>query len=634
MAFLLSFLIVLLSALSLSYIWQKRFEFTLPIVLSALSLLLYASALIDQRQAGVVTAVVMCAAGIVFSLRKFYKTRELNSSDLFSPGFFFVVGSMAIIFLISRNFVLNDWDEFAQWGLVLKNMFYNNGLAVAQGTTAFHQSYPEGVSLVQSFFNQFNTVLSEPNMLRSLLFLSLAQLGIAYVGVKRVGWKKGLMIAAALTALPYIFFANFHGTIYIDAFIGLLVGNILFFDYIYPKKDAFYSLYMGLQLTLLASSKQIGILLAVIIGIIVILKWINLTKGKTFLNSLRAKPKREVAYALIPLVFTTIITASWSIYVGIHHLKDIIEVQGLSLRGIYDVFVGSGAPEYRYVTYYNFLKVFVDARDFGVFTLSYFTLTILLFIAIYFVYPRKSQRMPWFATGVIGMLYAYSAALLLLYLFAFMPYEAQMVASIGRYIGTALLGVTMFVIMIIYSKYSEDPTINNRTPIVPIVMTAIVLMAANMPSLIQVTVFARQTNAQNSVSRSRYDSVKKYLPLFTKGRDKIYIIAQSSDGHAYWRLRYNFTPIDTSPNRTWSIGSGPLYEGDIWSQTKTEEEWASELAGYTYVYIDAEDDVFVKNFGNLFEDRSQIKNTALYKVEKNGAAIKLFLVSLPNEGTK
>lgn len=187
----------------------------------------------------------------------------------------------------------------------------------------------------------------------------------------------------------------------------------------------------------------------------------------------------------------------------------------------------------------------------------------------------------------------------------------------------------MLVLFVLYSKYlDEDHRKGGRILLAPILATCLVLAAANLSSFADSTIFANRANTLNAASRAKYDVALQYSPLLKAGRDKVYIIAQKSDGHSYWRLRYNFTPVNTSSDRTWSIGDGPLYQGDMWTQKKTPQAWVDELHGYTYVYIDAVDSTFIEKYGFVFDDTTGIEPSTMYRVDTVDGAIRLVKASI------
>ncbi len=97
-------------------------------------------------------------------------------------------------------------------------------------------------------------------------------------------------------------------------------------------------------------------------------------------------------------------------------------------------------------------------------------------------------------------------------------------------------------------------------------------------------------------------------------RCRLYVIVQESDGYYYWALRYLLMPNLVNEG-VWSISSNgqPLYEGDIWTEKKTLEEWKNELDGYDFVVLLRTNDQFKNDYAELFCDR--FITDGLYRVD-------------------
>ena len=101
-------------------------------------------------------------------------------------------------------------------------------------------------------------------------------------------------------------------------------------------------------------------------------------------------------------------------------------------------------------------------------------------------------------------------------------------------------------------------------------------------------------------------------------------------GLDYYVLLYNFTPVHTQPwGRMWSLGK-PYSPDDQWTANISVDEWSKKLEGFTYVYLYSVDDRFINDYGQLFENKNDIKNKNIYRVHKIGDGVTLEIVSLNN----
>ena len=86
----------------------------------------------------------------------------------------------------------------------------------------------------------------------------------------------------------------------------------------------------------------------------------------------------------------------------------------------------------------------------------------------------------------------------------------------------------------------------------------------------------------------------------------------------------NFSLIPLRVSGHSSIGP-PFYEGDIWSKNVSLSEFKEELfQGYDYLAIFHLNQFFIDTYGELFEQRNEIAEGTLFKVDRN--RMKLFII--------
>ena len=66
-----------------------------------------------------------------------------------------------------------------------------------------------------------------------------------------------------------------------------------------------------------------------------------------------------------------------------------------------------------------------------------------------------------------------------------------------------------------------------------------------------------------------------------------------------------------------------MYDGDIWSQDLTVEEFIEDLEGYDYIYFSDVDDVFVMKYADAFEDPTLISDGVIYRLVETGPEVQL-----------
>ena len=418
MSYLIAILTILLLSINAAYIFNKKIEYVIPITTAATSFILYLFSYLNIRFVGIFFIMLVLVSLIAISIYRKLHDHKPIKQVFQSAGLIYFVVMIVFTYIIARGFVFSSWDEFSHWGLVLKNIFMSNNFGNLSDSTTFFQSYPPGVSLFLSYFTNFSKIFNESNALRGILILSYSQLVILFANVKYNDWKKILLISGMLLILPLVFFSGFYSTIYVDAIMGLIFCNILYFNYSYNKKDLFYAIYMSLQFYLLASTKQIGIGLGLIAFSAILIDFLRSNKLRPIKQFFKST-KNELIFMFIPPLAGLLSNLSWQVYVKCNNLSEMFQVRTTKLSDIFSIFNGS-APGYWKVTITNFIMHFFNISQHAAIFFSYFILSLVLLAVLYYVYIKsirnKKKTFALQATTFIG-LYLYAGVILFMYLF-------------------------------------------------------------------------------------------------------------------------------------------------------------------------------------------------------------------------
>jgi hypothetical protein len=110
-------------------------------------------------------------------------------------------------------------------------------------------------------------------------------------------------------------------------------------------------------------------------------------------------------------------------------------------------------------------------------------------------------------------------------------------------------------------------------------------------------------------------SVDLSRKLLTKD-DKVWVIAQHTEGFEFHFLKYNLLPASTNLS-SWSIGSS-FDSTDVWTDDSINStNWKKSLINYDYLYIFKVSDSFTNEFGSLFEMSTSKIDVGFYKVIHN-----------------
>ena len=123
---------------------KKRIEETVPISIVSMILIVYVFGLFNNLALGVIVLEIIATISAIYFIKliiqnvKNKKGKELTQ-NLLTPGILIYVILIVISIIANKNRVLELYDTFNHWGLVVKNMFITNNY----GTTGNIISYNE-----------------------------------------------------------------------------------------------------------------------------------------------------------------------------------------------------------------------------------------------------------------------------------------------------------------------------------------------------------------------------------------------------------------------------------------------------------------------------------------------------------
>jgi hypothetical protein len=203
-------------------------------------------------------------------------------------------------------------------------------------------------------------------------------------------------------------------------------------------------------------------------------------------------------------------------------------------------------------------------------------------------------------TLLIGF-FVYQIILLLLYLTHFGEYEAVQLASYDRYTKPYLVGFLIFFFCSMINKLLQ----NNLSIIKLSIFTLSVLLVLpnyNFSNLLVLVGGKSQiyNDFKNSFEPFSRDLSRK---LLTKD-DKVWVIAQHTEGFEFHFLKYNLLPASTNIS-SWSIGSS-FGSTDVWTDDSINSiNWKNSLINYDYLYIfKVTDSSFLRSFEILIDGES------------------------------
>ncbi|MCF0142208.1 MAG: hypothetical protein HUJ75_02395, partial [Parasporobacterium sp.] len=221
--------------------------------------------------------------------------------------------------------------------------------------------------------------------------------------------------------------------------------------------------------------------------------------------------------------------------------------------------------------------------------------------------------------GYVG----YGAVLLFMYIYLFTPVEGASLASLDRYMCTYLLGAVIFLVYMIADNIMERfESVGKLLLLIPIMLVlAVAPLGKALDSYINF-----QTEIDKTVEKRQiYSEVASLPEKLDYTKDRVYFIAQDTNGYEYQVSYYLATPVPLSYDfeMGWSLGT-PYSEQDVWTLNFTPAQWHDKLieGGYTYVYLFRPDLKFKSTYRSLFENPDDIADNTCFSVTvENGRVL-------------
>lgn len=601
--------------------FNKRFEEIIPITIFGIIMILYVFGLFGCLRLGVNLIIIITLILYILVFYEIYKQRNFKCflSNLFTPAFAIWVFTLLFLFILHKNRLLINWDEFSHWGDVVKVMYNIDDFSTSSKSLSLFQDYPPGLSLFQYFFQVLNGEFKE-----SLLYITYQIIPISlYLSFLRTtSWKNPCKIIISIIIVllvPLAFNSGYLKSIYVDALLGMLAGYI--FAIIYTdKKNMFFWVKLSLSLAVLILLKDAAKLFAIAALVMV---FILCAKKITWVKKINKNTLKEYFKSFMPFIILSLVVIlviiSWNMKVKMNGITPVFNGK-VDLIQLVKIILNRGDPQ-KFTIYLNFINALFDNTvfSFAGIEFTYFG-TIGLFLLLYFSYficcRKGKDNFKRMSAIIFCFSLIYTLGIGVMYIFKFSIYEATNLASFGRYINIYFTAMISYFACLILNQ--------QNIKIDSILLVSLLLVSTPLGSFID----AYYNKATNNSIRDSYTSLSEKLSIKLKDdKKKIYIISQQSDGYDYWILKFSIRNNLSGINEpfSWSVGT-PYYEGDIWTKDISIEDWMLELKeNYDLVLLHKSDEIFIEKFGDAFSSIDIIHSNGIYTVDKKTGKLSLYI---------
>ena len=228
---------------------------------------------------------------------------------------------------------------------------------------------------------------------------------------------------------------------------------------------------------------------------------------------------------------------------------------------------------------------------------------------------ERSQRLKTGLTllTIFGGSVAYTLALFATYLIVFTEYEGIRLASFERYLSSYMLAWVLIIYGLCVVKLERLKLTHSIT--IQLVLSLSLLVF--VPRIYFSDLYKIQSVGPVFNLRQDIEIFAANVKRQIKKDDKVYFIAQNSNGLERVIFYYSMLPYNSSMSWCWSLGS-KYFEGDVWT---CNVKLNSLLPGYDYLAIYRGDDKLIDSADHLLDQISKDVNHAILKVHREGGVI-------------
>ena len=514
MGFFVVFTVIFCFAACLAIVLKKRIEQVIPVAVLAVILIVYVFGIFDNLRLGVYIVQGLTVASLTFliiTVLKFDKENKLKElrAYILTPGFVIYMSLFALSIFINKDRILQDYDEFNHWAVIVKNMFmYNSYGTNSESIVAFNE-YPPFTAIFQYLFLDINNVYSEDIiiMAQNILYFS-----IIIPITKNIRWNKSFrkifIILPLMIFVPMFFYENFYLDILVDAILGVMLAYTIYVAY--DEKDVtFKYVQICTGIIMLALTKTSGIGLAILALIIILIKVIlNYKNDKKIL-------KRELKLLAVITILAIILTSIW--YVKVNNAKK---------RWNFEQYIKSEnlKPEEQK----QVAKSFAMSVIFNP-TITERKLTVFMAIIV-FVYVQayttsiiKDKDLIYYSWTMMCSIPIYLIMLLITYVTIFIPMEAIQLTCFERYTCTILLAYAIFQMFVLTAR--EEKHFGKA------VLLALTVVITVMPisNITKKYIYAKDFKNTSKINRDIYTKFRKYANKIDVEDTVLYIMGPKAN---------------------------------------------------------------------------------------------------------
>ena len=601
---------------------NRTFEETMPISAMAIILFLFFTGMINILGVGWILVCIGAVAlyGYTFYwivkqvsvgnalMHKHMKASIKNSAWFFiTPGFAIFTILAVMIAHFNQGRLAFHTDEFSHWLDTVVIMTRIDAFGTAEGSGAIFPSYPPAMSLFQYLMEKINMVttgdFSEWKVYFAyqilavtimLPFVKIKGKTIVQKAVSIISWPICLFV-------PLQFFKDMYSSLYIDPFLGVLGGCGFAAISVTKKKDWLYTTYITLLTATLVLSKDVGIYLAIFMGIYYIIDYL----------SREGFSKKNVAMSLLPVASMMVAKMLWKLELSVSHTVQKFS-QPFDIKGTIDTIKGNGNEFYNTV-YENFQGaltyryIFYERLGFNYSAMMFILVVALICFHVNLCKKQQLKKGAAVAGAVIPAvaIIFYILSMFPLYISRFAEEEALNLASFDRYCGIMFLTGLLLVFWL-----GRDILVDADGKVIPVAIAIGMLLSVRHSKKDEIYEYTSRASVEESLAR-RHGVDQLAFKINQECEEDATILVVYSEGEDL--VQAMLSTITKPRTIDTSVDYFPSSTPEDTSTLLSQENLLTVIsAKYDYVAVYTANECLTTNYSDMFEE-GQPENGSLYK---------------------
>lgn len=316
------FLICLISgSFFASLFFKRKFEEVLPLIIMTIVIIEYLFGIFNFLPLGFYFCCAFfgfCTLWLIHKLVKKEIYMESMLRFLFTPSFVLFVLIFFLLIYFNYGKLATYIDEFSHWMECIKSMIYLDDFSTNPLSHDDYASYPPGMALFQYFVQKLHLISRQKKIFcewRMNFAYQIFSIALVFPFFSKVGWKNWQYLVPGMfffVISPCIFYGSILKTVEIDPFVAIMAGCGITIAEFVAEKDLYSLIYLTLLCCNLFLAKDVGLMFAVFILIIYLVKVVIISKGSVCEFS----GVKKYLYGIIPITSLMIIKLTWN-----HELK-------------------------------------------------------------------------------------------------------------------------------------------------------------------------------------------------------------------------------------------------------------------------------------------------------------------------